>query len=160
MKPPIPGIDGKNVFSAEYIYTHAAECGEKAVILGAGLVGIELGIYLAMLGKKVDIIEMLDHVNDGGNQLHMLALNNMIAKYKIGIHLSTRAESITEKGVIGNGELFEADTVIYAVGQKPQREAATALYQCAPEFYLLGDCVNPANIMNATASADAIARSI
>ena len=44
VKPPIPGIDGKNVFSAEYIYTHAQECGEKAVILGAGLVGIELGI--------------------------------------------------------------------------------------------------------------------
>ena len=160
VKPRIPGIDGANVFSAEYIYTHAAECGEKTVILGAGLVGVELGIYLAMLGKKVEIIEMLDHISDGGNQLHLLALNNMIAKYNIGVHLSTRAEEINDRGVIGNGQLFEADTVIYAVGQRPQREAATALYACAPEFYLLGDCVTPANIMNATASADTIARSI
>ena len=69
-------------------------------------------------------------------------------------------EVINEKGVIAGGELYEADTVIYAVGQRPERGAATALYACAPEFYLLGDCVSPANIMNATASADAIARSI
>ena len=160
VKPPIPGIDGKNVFSAEYVYTHAQECGEKAVILGAGLVGIELAIYLSMLGKKVEILEMLDHVSDGGNNLHMKALDVEIKKYGIGIHLSTRAEEITPEGVIGNGTLFPADTVIYAVGQRPQREAATALYACAPEFYLLGDCVTPANIMAATSAADTIARSI
>jgi len=160
VKPPIPGIDGKNVFSAEYVYTHAEECGEKVVILGAGLVGIELGIYLAMLGRKVQLIEMLDHVNDGGNNLHMKALDVEIKKYKIGVNLSTRAEEITPEGVIGNGKLFPADTVIYAVGQRPQREAAVALHACAPEFYLLGDCVAPANIMNATSAADAVARRI
>ena len=160
VKPPIPGIDGKNVFSAEYIYTHAEECGEKVVILGAGLVGIELGIYLAMLGRKVQLIEMLDHVSDGGNNLHMKALDVEIKKHQIGVNLSTRAEEITPEGVIGNGKLFPADTVIYAVGQRPQRPAATALAPCAPEFYLLGDCIAPANIMSATSAADAIARAI
>jgi len=160
VKPPIPGIDGGNVYSAEYIYTHPDECGEKAVILGAGLVGVELAIYLSMLGKKVDIIEMLDHISDGGNQLHLKALDVEIRKYGIGVHLSTRAEEITSEGVIGGGTLYKGDTVIYAVGQRPQREAATVLHDCAPEFYLLGDCVSPANIMNATACADAIARMI
>ena len=160
VKPKIPGVDGENVFSAEYIYTHPEKCGEKAVILGAGLVGIELAIYLSMLGRKVEILEMLDHVSDGGNNLHMKALDVEIAKYGIGIHLSTKAEEITPAGVVGNGTLFPADTVIYAVGQQPQRAAATALYACAPEFYLLGDCVAPANIMSATSAADTIARSI
>ena len=160
VKPRIPGIDGANVCSAEYAYTHAEECGEKVAILGAGLVGIELGIYLAMQGKKVELIEMLDHVSDGGNNLHMKALDVEIKKYKIGVNLSTKAEEITPEGVIGNGKLFPADTVIYAVGQRPQREAATALYACAPEFYLLGDCVAPANIMSATSAADTIARAI
>jgi len=50
--------------------------------------------------------------------------------------------------------------VVYAVGQEPVREAALALRDCAPEFWLLGDCISPRNIMNATASADAIARRI
>jgi len=160
VKPNIPGIDGSNVYSAEYIYTHANECGERVAILGAGLVGIELGIFLAMQGKKVRLIEMLDHVSDGGNNLHMKALEVEIAKYGIEVNLSTRAEEITPEGVIGNGKLFPADTVIYAVGQRPQREAAVALHASAPEFYLLGDCVAPANIMNATSAADAVARAI
>ena len=160
VKPPIPGIDGANVCSAEEVYRDTGKAGDRVVILGAGLVGVELGIYLAMLGKKVDIVEMLDHISDGGNMLHIRALEVEIKKYGIGLHLSTRAEEINEKGVIAGGELYEADTVIYAVGQRPERGAATALYACAPEFYLLGDCVSPANIMNATASADAIARSI
>ena len=160
VKPAIPGIDGPNVCSAEYAYTHPEACGRKVVILGAGLVGIELGIYLAMQGREVELVEMLDHVSDGGNMLHMRALNVEIARYGIGINLSTRAEEITSQGVIGNGKLFPADTVVYAVGQQPRRQAATALYDCAPEFYLLGDCIAPANIMNATSAADAVARAI
>jgi len=160
VKPKIPGIDGENVFSAEHIYVHPEDCGEKAVILGAGLVGIELAIYLSMLGKKVELVEMMDQMNDGGNFQHMKALRVEISKYKIGVNLSTKAEEITAEGVIGNGKLFKADTVIYAVGQQPQRQTAVALYQCAPEFYMLGDCITPANIMNATTEADAVARAI
>ena len=160
VKPPIPGIDLGHVRSAEEVYGDAEKCGQRVVILGAGLVGVELGIYLAMLGRQVDIVEMLDHISDGGNMLHVRALDVEIAKYHIGLHLSTRAEQITEQGVVAGGTLYEADTVVYAVGQRPERAAASALYACAPEFYLLGDCVSPANIMNATASADAIARSI
>ncbi len=160
VKPPIPGIDGKNVFSAEHIYVHPEDCGDKAVILGAGLVGIELAIYLSMLGRKVELVEMMPELNDGGNFQHMRGLKVEISKYKIGVNLSTRAEEITAEGVVAGGRLIRADTVIYAVGQQPQRKAATDLHACAPEFYMLGDCIAPANIMNATAEADTIARAI
>ena len=160
VKPPIPGIDGKNVFSAEHIYVHPEDCGDKAVILGAGLVGIELAIYLSMLGRKVELVEMMPELNDGGNFQHMRGLKVEISKYKIGVNLSTRAEEITAEGVVAGGRLIKTDTVIYAVGQQPQRKAATDLHACAPEFYMLGDCIAPANIMNATAEADTIARAI
>ena len=160
LKPPIPGIDGTNVFSAEHIYVHPEDCGDTAVILGAGLVGIELAIYLSMLGKKVQLVEMMPELNDGGNFQHMRGLKVEISKYKIGVNLSTRAEEITAEGVVAGGKLFKADTVIYAVGQQPQRKAATDLHACAPEFYMLGDCIAPANIMNATTEADTIARAI
>jgi 2,4-dienoyl-CoA reductase-like NADH-dependent reductase (Old Yellow Enzyme family)/thioredoxin reductase len=160
VKPPINGIDNKNVFSAEEIYISPEKAGENVVILGAGLVGVELGIYLSMLGRRVTIVEMLDKISDGGNMLHVRALNVEIKKHKIDLRLSTKAEEITEKGVVAGGKLISADTVIYAVGQKPQREAALALRDCAPEFWLLGDCIAPQNIMNATSSADMIARRI
>jgi pyruvate/2-oxoglutarate dehydrogenase complex dihydrolipoamide dehydrogenase (E3) component len=117
--------------------------------LGAGLVGVELGIYLSMLGKKVVIVEMLGKISDGGNMLHVRALEVEIKKYGIDLRLNTKAEEITEKGARAGGSFIPADTVVYAVGQEPVREAALALRDCAPEFWLLGDCIAPQNIMNA-----------
>ncbi len=160
VKPSIKGIDNNNVFAAEEVYINPDKAGERVVILGAGLVGVELAIYLSMLGKKATIVEMLDKISDGGNMMHLRALNVEINKYGIDIKFNTRAEEITDKGVIAGGSLIPADTVIYAVGQRPLREAALALQDCAPEFWLLGDCITPNSIMNATASAANIARRI
>ncbi|NLA86617.1 MAG: FAD-dependent oxidoreductase, partial [Clostridiales bacterium] len=164
VRPPIPGIDGKNVLGAEDAYIHPELTGGSAVILGGGLVGIELGIYLSMLGKKVTVIEMLDRISDGGNFLHILGLKTEMARQDIDLHLNTKAKEITDKGVLcetAEGEkFFDADTVIYAVGQRPLQEEASALRFCAPEFYQIGDCVTPSNIMNATGTAFTIARSL
>ena len=87
-----------------------------------------------------------------------------LAKRGVEVNLNTRAKEIKADGVIGEtagGEkFFAADTVIYAVGQRPMAEDALALRFCAPEFYQIGDCLAPKNITNATGSAFAIARDI
>ena len=44
---------------------------------------------------------------------------------------------------------FPADTVVTALGMKPQMEAALALYDCAPDFYLIGDSRAAATIREA-----------
>jgi 2,4-dienoyl-CoA reductase-like NADH-dependent reductase (Old Yellow Enzyme family)/thioredoxin reductase len=162
--PPVRGIDRPNVFSAEYVYTQPDTVGKKAVVLGGGLVGIELAIYLASLGKDVTIMEMMTELNNGGNILHQHALDVEIARLNIRLALGTRAAEINERGVLGckdGGEaLFEADTVIYAVGQTPLSAEADALRAYAPEFYIIGDCGVPKNIMQATSMADAAAKNI
>ena len=166
VKPPIKGIDSSNVLSAEDAYLHPEKTGSSVAILGGGLVGVELGIFLAQQGKKVTIIEMLDALNHGGNHLHAKGLAVQIDRYGIGIHLGTKALEITDKGVVGapveSGEekLFEAETVIYAVGQSPLQAETMALYDSAPEFHVLGDCVTPKNIANATSAAYDISRMI
>ena len=165
IKPRIPGIDGGNVLGAEYAYTHPDEVGPRAVVLGAGMVGIELSLYLSMLGRDVTIVEMLDHMNDGGNFL--LAQGQVYAMKREGVklNLSTKAVEIRPDGVQcetaeGGTPFFPADTVIYAVGQRPLRDEALALSGCAPEFYQLGDCVAQANIGAATSVAFTVARNI
>ena len=164
VKPPIPGIDGANVISAENAYTEPDRVGKNAVILGAGLVGVELAVYLAMLGRNVKIVEMMDAINDGGNFQHMKGVKVQLEKYKIEISLSTRAAEITADGVKcvkdGAEVFFPADTVIYAVGQRALQDEAMALYSAAPEFYQLGDCTAPSNIKNAVATAYVTARNI
>ncbi len=162
IKPNIPGIDGPNVVSAEEVYKQPEKAGEKALILGGGLVGVELAIYLHMLGKQAEVVEMLDAIGDGGNIIHASALRVEIAHRNIPMHFGTRAEEITPQGVRcqdkeGKDVFYPAEKVIYAVGQRPLQEEALALKFCAPEFYMIGDCLGAKNIANATAQAHDVA---
>lgn len=161
--PPIPGI--QSAMTAQEAYNSLADLGENVLILGAGLVGVELGLHLKANGKNVTIVEMADHVNDGGNFLHMMALQVEIDRVKLDIHFNTRAMEVTEKGAScmtkeGKTTFFAADSIVCALGMKARREEVMRLYDCAPEFYPLGDCVTATNITNATSTAYGIAKDI
>jgi len=154
VKPELPGIDRPNVFGAVEIYRHPERAGKTVAILGGGLVGVELGIYLSMLGRKVTILEMLPALNYGASGVHGSFLDLKIQELGIVPELSTRPAEIDEKGVIaedGNGNIkrIEADTVVYAVGMRPALEPADALRQVAGEFYQIGDALSPRSILSA-----------
>lgn len=193
VKPRIEGIDNVNVRSADEAFLYAEAVGERAVILGGGLVGIELGIYLAGLGKKAVIIEMTDSLNDSGNFIHALALSREINRLGIEVYTCTQAMEIKKEGVWvkgvgrqysnppcatikkaiidmggfgtvhyqtvpeGSEALFCADTVIYAVGQRPNNASMQEWNLCAPEFYAIGDCNMPRNVLAANQEAYTIA---
>lgn len=99
--PEIPGADGPNVLGAEEAYYHPEKVGESVLVLGGGLVGIELAIYLAGLGRKLAIMEMMDTLSDGGNPIHGLALMGEISRHGIRVITGTKAVEIDRRGVIG-----------------------------------------------------------
>ena len=162
--PKIPGIDGGNVMSAQDAYKAVDKLGENVVILGGGLVGIELGLHLIRFGKKVTVVEMLDHMSDGGNNLHMVGVRAEIRKRGLAVRLSTKAKEIKDGLVVcetAEGDVtFAADNVICAVGQRPLTDEAMAFGDCAAEVFYIGDCVLPKNITDANAAAFEIARNI
>lgn len=151
--PPIPGVDGDNVITAEYAYTHADELTGRTVILGGGLVGIELGIYLKNMGKDVEIVEMADKLNCGDNMVHEMGVSVEIDRISLPTHTSTRALKIDKNGVTcqnADGEVFfPADHVVIAAGMKGRQEEAAAFAQAAPLFYQVGDCLAVKNIAEA-----------
>ena len=153
------------------------------MILGGGLVGLELGIALAESGRSVTVAEMMPRTiasPPGGEtsermgQAGLAAGEPLVHGVAISEHLktlpnmrvltSTKALAITEKGLEaereGTSVFLEADTVIYAVGQRPLSEQALALRTAAPEWYAVGDCVTPRNILQATQQAYQIARDV
>ena len=164
VKPNIPGIDGENVMLADAAYVAPEKVGSSAVILGGGLVGMELAIYLNSLGKKVQVVEMAPAFNPGPNVLHGQAITIKLQEEKIETFFSTKAVKIDDGGVLcqtPDGEkYYEADTVIYAVGQKALAEETAALYDCAEYFYPIGDCVLPRNISDANLAGRSVAQNI
>jgi 2,4-dienoyl-CoA reductase-like NADH-dependent reductase (Old Yellow Enzyme family)/thioredoxin reductase len=99
--PKIKGIDGANVMGAEEAYVSPDNVGKRVVILGGGLVGTELGVFLAQKGREVTILEMMDQLNNGGNPLHGYALGQQINKLQMKVVLSTKAVDISNDGVTG-----------------------------------------------------------
>ena len=184
--PRIPGIDKASVYGAEDIYNNPALAGGRVVILGGGLVGLELGVFLAQNGREVTVVEMLPRTcaspDDketserfaafggmvvGDPLVHGIAIRELLIAHpelKMTIKTSTRALEVTDSGLKAEGPdgvvTLPADTIVYAVGQRPLSDEAQALRDVAPEFYALGDCVTPRNIYSATQAAWSIARDI
>ena len=162
--PKIPGISGPNVQQAMDVYRDPSLAKGKIVILGAGFVGLELAFYLTDLGREVEVVEMLGDINDGGNDHHKMAVQDMIGQKNLPVHFNTKAVWITDKGVKCEGPdgdvFYEADTVIHAVGMKARHDEALKFEKCAPVFRMIGDCVKAANICEATGSAYGIAKLI
>jgi hypothetical protein len=95
------------------------------------------------------------------NKMEYLAYGIMLEDLGIRLHLGRKAVNISHTGVdtdcCGVSEHFDADTVIYAVGQKALADETDALARCASEFFAVGDCVRPESILEATSSAYGIA---
>ncbi|MDR0904866.1 MAG: NAD(P)/FAD-dependent oxidoreductase [Oscillospiraceae bacterium] len=154
--PKIPGIE--NAVGAEAVYVDTSKAGKRVAILGGGLVGTELAIFLGGQGREVTIIEMQPTLSDGGNMLHSIALEVQLREKNVALSLGTKALQIEKNGVkceLPNGEtkFFDADTVIYAVGQAPLWDDADEMRFIAPEFHQIGDGLSPKNIHAATRAA-------
>ena len=110
------------------------------------------------------VVEQMDRINDGGNFLHMLGLNAEIKKSGLKIEFNTIVKEINASGIVCEADnktkTLSADSVIYATGQTALRNKALSLQFSAPEFYMIGDCISPRNIMYATSEAFTVARSL
>jgi len=158
---PIPGIDGVNVIPAAALFQAPEKAGSSVVVLGGGLVGIEIAIFLAGLGRNVTIMEMASDLNCGRNIVHKKAVDVEVKKLNITLALNTKAEKITDRAVIGvcSGETvsYPADTVVTAMGRKAVEDICSELRFCAPEFYQIGDCTEPQTIYDAVRQGYSIA---
>jgi 2,4-dienoyl-CoA reductase-like NADH-dependent reductase (Old Yellow Enzyme family)/NADPH-dependent 2,4-dienoyl-CoA reductase/sulfur reductase-like enzyme len=159
--PDIPGIQGKNVVIANDIHKPGTKIGKKVVIMGGGLVGCDEALYLAMQGKEVTIVEMLDDYGQDANHFIKMGLGMEFRKYNIKVMTNTKGKAVEEEGLLCTGPegkevLYKADTVVCAVGQKSLTSVVDKLRGTAPEFYFIGDCVKPHKITEAvTAGYDA-----
>jgi len=162
--PPIPGVDGGNVVTAQYAFENPEQLGKKVAIIGGGLVGCELAIFLDMEGLQTYVIEMGNVINAPGLSAQGTAVKREMRKRGMEVTFNASGEKITGEGLYyiqdGEEKLLEADTVIVATGQKPLDEEAFAFAPYAPEFQMIGDCSNVANIMTAVRNAYTIARDL
>lgn len=157
--PDIPGIEKGIVVTAIDLLLGQKKAGERVIVAGGGLVGCETALYLAQQGKRVTIVEMLEEIIPDvfeANKQHLLKL---LAENYVSVLTNARLGRVTDEGaiVVNKRRRYEAelkaDTVVLALGLKPERGLIEALQGKVPELHVIGDCEEPRKIMDAVWSA-------
>lgn len=151
--PQIPGIDNAKVTGLKALESETPAVGQKVAILGGGLVGSEVAIYLDMIGKDVTVVEMKDTWASDAYWMHKVAMDKYIRDSRIDIKVNTTAKEITDAGIVCNtpdGEiLIEADTVLLAAGMKADRASADGFLNTAPRVFEIGDAIKAGRVVEA-----------
>jgi dihydrolipoamide dehydrogenase len=132
----IPGvevdIDEKVIVSSTGALTLDKPPG-KLIVVGGGVIGLELGSVWARLGSKVTVVEYLDTILGGMDGEVAKQFQRMLAKQGIefrlgskvtGVKKSKKGASITFEPVKGgDAEALDADVVLIATGRRPFTDA-------------------------------------
>lgn len=142
---------------------------EKLVLIGAGVIGLELGSVWARLGAEVTVVEYLDRILPGADdeiaKTAQRTFKKQGLKFKLGQKvtgvekLKNKLKLSMEPAKGGAAEVIEADVVIVSVGRRPYTEGlgletvggktdrrgvieTSEHFKVAPGVWAIGDCID------------------
>jgi len=155
--PNVSGIAKKNVVLAVDTLYEKVDVGQEVVVIGGGMVGCEVAEFLARKGKKVIVVEMLHRAASDVPRALRFDLMMRLARLNVQIETDVEVKRISKHGVWGvrtsyeygpNEVYFEADTIVLAVGYKPENSIAEEV-SGKMEVYNIGDSNQPGKIKDA-----------
>jgi dihydrolipoamide dehydrogenase len=132
---PLPGVAVDNAKGIVVDSTGALELAsvpKKLVVIGGGVIGLELGSVWRRLGAEVVVVEFLDALLPGMDGEVRKEAAKLFAKQGMELRLSTKVTGVTVKGKTatltlepaagGASETLEADCVLVSIGRRPNTE--------------------------------------
>lgn len=137
-KPLIPSIEGlkeaKNIFTlrsvpdvdaiSTYIDNHNPK---KAVVIGAGFIGLEMAESLVHRGLEVTVVEKAPHVLPPLDEEMAAYITKELNDKGVKIYTKLAASAFEKNGkvvVLENGEKLESDLTLLSIGVKPNTDVA------------------------------------
>lgn len=132
---PLPGVEVNNAQQIVVDSTGALELAKvpaRMVVIGGGVIGLELGSIWRRLGANVTCVEFLDQILPGFDGEIRKEANRVFKKQGIEFKLSTKVTGVTVKGKIatltvepaagGAAETIDADCVLVSIGRRPNTD--------------------------------------
>jgi dihydrolipoamide dehydrogenase len=132
---PLPGVEVDNAKGIIVDSTGALELAKvpgHMVVIGGGVIGLELGSVWRRLGAKVTVVEFLDQILPGMDGEIRKEANKIFRKQGFEFKLSTKVTDVQVKGkkatltvepaTGGARETIEADCVLVSIGRRPNTE--------------------------------------
>jgi dihydrolipoamide dehydrogenase len=105
---------------------------KKLIVVGAGVIGLELGSVWRRLGSEVTVVEFLDRVLTGIDGEAAKLMQRTLEKQGFTFHLSHKLAKVETAGTVvkatiepstgGEAKVLDADVVLVAVGRRPFTE--------------------------------------
>ena len=130
---PLPGVafePGKVVDSTGALSLPAVP--KRLIVVGAGIIGLELGSVWRRLGAEVTVVEYLDRITPGMDADVAVAFQRALTKQGMKFKLGTKVtaaktgkdgvELTVEPAKGGEAETLKGDVVLVAIGRRPYTE--------------------------------------
>ena len=138
VRPPLPGIDSpriqtlRTVGDAVRMRDEVESGATRAVVLGAGFIGLEAAEGLRMRGLAVDVVELAPHVLPPLEDEQASLVQDELRSMGIALHTGVAATAIEPGGesdtvVLADGTRIDADIIVLSVGVRPE----TAVFEAA-----------------------------
>ncbi|MDO4573170.1 MAG: dihydrolipoyl dehydrogenase [Clostridia bacterium] len=127
--PPIPGL--AEGLESGFVMTNREilqlrERPDSLVVIGGGVIGLELASYFCSVGTEVTVIEMLDHIAGDNDQDLVAILKKGYEKRGVKFLLSARVTGVTAGAVRyeKDGQAAEAacGRVLLSIGRRPNAQ--------------------------------------
>lgn len=137
VRPPLPGIDNEGIFTLRnvndtdaiksYLQQHSVK---RAVIIGAGFIGLEMAENLQEAGAEVAVVEMAGQVMAPIDFSMASLVHEHLLQKGVRLYLEKAVASFerTADGldvIFKSGERLTADMVLLSIGVRPNTELAT-----------------------------------
>ncbi len=150
----IPGWE--NARHALSVYRDPASVGERIVIVGGGLVGVETGLHLRNLGRDVTVLEMEDEYARDGGFGYKYGLQYTVREKQLRVITGARCREIRRDAVVyeknGVSVTLPCDCVYYAVGMRSEDGLYEELAPLGIRITAAGDCKKPGKVSGAVHS--------
>jgi nitrite reductase (NADH) large subunit len=135
IRPAIPGMELPGVITFRDINDiwniwHRAGAGDRVVVIGGGLLGLEAAYGLAKAGARVTVLHLMDRLMERQLDAQAAAmLQRAVEAMGIEVVLSADTAEIIGNGrvegvVLKDGRTIDADAVVVAIGIRPSADLA------------------------------------
>ncbi len=123
--PPIPGL--KENIEAGFVLTNKeildlTEVPEKLVVIGGGVIGLEMASYFSSVGSEVTVIEMLNKIAGPTEAEVSAILQKALEKKGVRFNLGCKVTAVEQGAVVyekdGKTEKAKADKVLLSIGRR------------------------------------------
>ena len=134
LRPDLPGIDDSRVFSLRSLedidrIAAATDSGMRAVVIGAGFIGLEMAEQLRRKNLSVQLVELQPQVLPQLDAPMTALLESELRRNGVGVTLGdgiarfeARADFV--RCHLCSGKIFDADLVVFSIGVKPENALA------------------------------------